>query len=122
MNLVDGQAGPAQAAILEILREKPERNLREMRQLTLDRSHAVGRHCVDLKRLGATLVTAYERSLSDFASARLMEKRGPQTLQSLALVAEVIHGTPTRFNDPARFSFAHGGKDRPSVSRPDKGV
>jgi hypothetical protein len=36
---------------------------------------------------------------------------GPRTLQSLALVAEVVHGAPTRFSDPARFSFAHGGKD-----------
>jgi len=36
---------------------------------------------------------------------------GPRALQSLALVSEVIYGTPTRFEDPARFSFAHGGKD-----------
>src|SRR6185436_4143135 len=41
----------------------------------------------------------------------LLENLGPRTLQSLALVAEVVHGTPTRFRDPARFSFAHGGKD-----------
>jgi len=41
----------------------------------------------------------------------LLEKLGPRTLQSLALVAEVIHGVPTRFSDPARYSFAHGGKD-----------
>jgi hypothetical protein len=40
-----------------------------------------------------------------------MEQLGPRTLQSLALIAEVIHGTPVRFSDPARFSFAHGGKD-----------
>lgn len=42
----------------------------------------------------------------------LLEKLGPRTLQSLALVAEVVHGAPIRFSDPARFSFAHGGKDR----------
>ena len=41
----------------------------------------------------------------------LLEQLGPRTLQSLALVAEVVHGTPTRFEDPARFAFAHGGKD-----------
>ena len=40
-----------------------------------------------------------------------MENLGPRTLQTLALVAEVVHGTPTRFSDPARFSFALGGKD-----------
>src|SRR5262249_33645768 len=53
----------------------------------------------------------YERDLRDFASLLLVEQLGPRTLQSLAMVAEVVHGTPTRFDDPARFSFAHGGKD-----------
>ncbi|HEX7378909.1 MAG TPA: DUF763 domain-containing protein [Pirellulales bacterium] len=111
INLVDRQARPAQNAILEILHQPPDKSLSEIRKLVMDRWHEVGKHCVDLKRLGAVLATAYERNLSDFASALLMEKLGPRTLQSLALVAEVIHGTPTRFADPARFSFAHGGKD-----------
>lgn len=66
---------------------------------------------IDLKRLGAVLAVAYERDLHDFAELLLLEKLGPRTLQSLALVAEVVHGSPTRFSDPARFSFAHGGKD-----------
>src|SRR3954462_12118575 len=120
MNLVDGGAVPAQGAILEVLRQKPETNLAEIRKLTMDRQHELGRHCVDLKRLGAVLLTAYERNLSDFASALLLEKLGPRTLQSLALVAEVIHGTPTRFRDPARFAFAHGGKDRHPFPVPTK--
>jgi uncharacterized protein len=120
MNLVDRQAVPAQGAILDVLREHPEKNLAEIRKLTMDRQHEVGRHCVDLKRLGAILVTAYERNLSDFAAALLLEKLGPRTLQSLALVAEVIHGTPTRFSDPARFAFAHGGKDRHPFPVPTK--
>lgn len=58
------------------------------------------------------LAVAYEKDLHDFAELLLLENLGPRTLQSLALVAEVVHGTPTRFSDPARFSFAHGGKDR----------
>ena len=66
---------------------------------------------VELKRLGAVLAVAHERELRDFASLLLLEKLGPRTLQSLALVAEVVHGAPSRFADPARFSFAHGGKD-----------
>ena len=57
------------------------------------------------------LALAYEREFRDFASLLLMETLGPRTLQSLALVAEVVHGAPSRFSDPARFSFAHGGKD-----------
>jgi hypothetical protein len=55
---------------------------------------------------------AYERQLHNFAELLLLEKLGPRTLQSLALIAEVIHGAPSRFSDPARFSFALGGKDR----------
>ena len=66
---------------------------------------------VDLKRLGAVLAVAHEQELRDFASFLLVEGLGPRTLQSLALVAEVVHGAPSRFADPARFSFAHGGKD-----------
>jgi hypothetical protein len=64
-----------------------------------------------LKRLGAVLAVAYERDLHDFAELLLLENLGPRTLQSLALIAEVVHGAPSRFSDPARFSFAHGGKD-----------
>src|SRR5437764_1767890 len=120
MNLVDSQAVPAQGAILDIRRQKPEKNLQEIRKLVMDLQHEVGRHCVDLRRLGAVLLTAYERNLSDFASALLLEKLGYRTLQSLALVAEVIHGTPTRFRDPARFAFAHGGKDRHPFPVPTK--
>jgi hypothetical protein len=66
---------------------------------------------VDLKRLGSVLAVAYDRDLHDFAELLLLEQLGPRTLQSLALVAEVVHGAPCRFSDPARFSFAHGGKD-----------
>ena len=62
--------------------------------------------------LGAVLAVAYERDLHDFAELLLLENLGPRTLHSLALVAEVVHGAPSRFSDPARFSFAHGGKDR----------
>ncbi|MBR0123905.1 MAG: DUF763 domain-containing protein, partial [Treponema sp.] len=73
--------------------------------------HEVRAEDVDLKRLGAVLATAYESQPKDFESLLLTKNLGPRTLQSLTLVSEVIHGTPSRFRDPARFSFAHGGKD-----------
>jgi uncharacterized protein len=111
MNLVDHQAKPAQSALLDIAREHPEATLREVRRLVVPARHSVHASDVDLKRLGGVLAIAYERDLHDFAELLLLEKLGPRTLQSLALVAEVIHGAPTRFTDPARFSFAHGGKD-----------
>lgn len=111
MNLVDAGAEPAQAALLEIARQHPDKSLSGLRHLKLPAHHDVQAADVDLKRLGAVLAVAYERDLHDFAELLLLEKLGPRTLQSLALVAEVIHGAPSRFNDPARFSFAHGGKD-----------
>jgi len=112
MNLVDAQAKPAQTALLDIAHQNPETTLDAARHLRMPGHHEVRSQCVDLKRLGAVLAVAYERDLHDFAELLLLEKLGPRTLQSLALVAEVVHGAPSRFSDPARFSFAHGGKDR----------
>ena len=112
MNLVDRHAAAAQYALLTIAREDPEITLREARVLVVPKHHDVRAENVDLKRLGAVLAVAYEQEFRDFASLLLLEKLGPRTLQSLALIAEVVHGTPTRFSDPARFSFALGGKDR----------
>jgi hypothetical protein len=112
MNLVDAHAKPAQDALLAIVREHPEATLREIQKLDMPAHHAVHAENVDLKRLGAVLAMAYEREFHDFASLLLLEKLGPRTLQSLALIAEVVHGAPVRFSDPARFSFALGGKDR----------
>jgi hypothetical protein len=66
---------------------------------------------VDLKRLGAILWLAHEKQPAGFEELLLLQGVGPRTVQSLALVSEVIHGTPSRFTDPARFAFAHGGKD-----------
>ncbi len=110
-NLVDARALPAQRAMLAVAAENPDRTLREIRSWDAPRHHDVRAEDVDLKRLGAVLALAHERDLRDFASLLLVEQLGPRTFQSLALVAEVIHGTPSRFDDPARFSFAHGGKD-----------
>ena len=112
MNLVDVQAKPAQSALLEIAREKPETTLAAARHLRMPDHHEVRAHNIDLKRLGAVLAVAYDRDLRQFAELLLLESLGPRTLQSLALIAEVVHGVPSRFSDPARFSFAHGGKDR----------
>ena len=111
MNLVDAQAKPAQTALLDIARDNPATALRAARHLRLPSHHEVRAENIDLKRLGAVLAVAYERDLRQFAELLLLEKLGPRTLQSLALIAEVVHGAPSRFTDPARFSFAHGGKD-----------
>lgn len=111
LNLTDKSAGSTRAGILNIASEKPELILEEARKLNMPSHHDVRAKDIDLKRLGSVLAVAYEKEALDMESLLLLEGLGPRTLQSLTLVSEVIHGTPSRFEDPARYSFAHGGKD-----------
>ena len=108
---MDARAANAQRALLTIAAEPVISSLQEARKLTMPSRHNVQPADIELKRLGAVLAVAHEKELRDFASLLLVEGLGPRTLQSLALIAEVVHGAPSRFSDPARFSFAHGGKD-----------
>jgi hypothetical protein len=111
LNLVDRRAAQAQTALVTIVGQPVEDSLGEIRKLSMPAHHHVRASDVDLKRLGAVLAVAHDQEIRNFASLLLVEGLGPRTLQSLALVAEIIHGAPSRFSDPARFSFAHGGKD-----------
>lgn len=111
LNLADINAGAAKTGIIDIVKEKPSLILPEIQKIVMPKHHEVRASNVNLKRLGAVLALAHESDLRNFESLLLLEGVGPRTIQSLALVSEVIHGTPSRFSDPARFSFAHGGKD-----------
>src|ERR1700754_2603160 len=73
--------------------------------------HDVRASDVVLRRLHGVLAAAADRGPKDFTELLLSPGVGARTVASLALVAEVIHGAPSRFSDPARFSMAHGGKD-----------
>jgi len=110
LNLTDKLAAPAKQGILTLTQERPDKLMREV-NIILPRHHEVKAKDVNLKRLGAALTLAHETNVTDMESLLLLEGVGPRTIQSLTLVSEVIHGTPSRFTDPARFSFAHGGKD-----------
>lgn len=111
LNLTAAEANATRKGILEIASEKPEIMMQEIQQLVMPSHHNVKTKDVDLKRLGTVLWLAHETQPKDFEELLLLEGVGPRTVQSLTLVSEVIHGTPSRFKDPARFSFAHGGKD-----------
>jgi hypothetical protein len=111
LNLADKAADATRKSIVKLTAENPEKMLTEARKIVMPRHHDVRASDVNLKRLGAALILAHERSTSDFESLLLLDGVGPRTIQSLTLISEVIYGSPTRFNDPARFSFAHGGKD-----------
>jgi uncharacterized protein len=111
LNMTATEAGGARQGIISLTQEKPELMMQEIQQLIMPNHHDVRSEDVDIKRLGTVLWLAHDKQPKDFEELLLLEGVGPRTMQSLALVSEVIHGTPSRFKDPARFSFAHGGKD-----------
>ena len=111
LNMTDSLAAPARESIINIATEKPNVIMNEIKHIVMPRRHNVLEVDIDAKRLGAVLALAWDENIRDFESLLLLKGLGPRTMQSLALVSEIIYGTPIRFSDPARFSFAHGGKD-----------
>ena len=92
----------------------------ELPHLVMPAHHEVRSSDVFIRRLHGTLAAAAESGPKDFPELLLTPGVGARTVQSLAMVAEVVHGAPFRFRDPARFSLAHGGKDRHPYSVPIK--
>lgn len=111
LNLTANAAAPTRTGILDLTKENPDRIMREVSRLIMPDHHDVRAKDVNLKRLGAVLALAHDSPVDNMESLLMLEGVGPRTIQSLTLVSEIIHGTPSRFSDPARFSFAHGGKD-----------
>lgn len=126
VNLTDKRAAPSRSAQLDLLATfGPDRVVGEFAALTQPQSaqpalphlimpahHDVRTSDVFTRRLHGTLAAAAERGPVDFPELLLTPGVGARTVASLAMVAEVVHGAPYRFQDPARFSLAHGGKDR----------
>jgi uncharacterized protein len=140
VNLADARAQRSRSASLELARTNPDRTIGVLRRwreagnlalplfpeldaappepaappqphLDLPHHHEVRATDVSLKRLHATLAAAAERGPRDFAELLLQPGVGARTVAALAFVAELVHGAPSRFADPARFALAHGGKD-----------
>jgi hypothetical protein len=136
VNLVDVRARGVRNAQVELIKEGPDRIVAELARLEehsskpapqtvlpfptmagpsphmrLPLRHHMTSRDVVMRRLHAALAAAHERGPIDFTDVLATPGVGARTLLSLALVAEVVHGTPSRFSDPARYSLAHGGKD-----------
>jgi hypothetical protein len=134
INLTDRRADRSRSAQLELLTALgPDRVVREFAALTqapatqpllphlvMPAHHDVRSSDVFTRRLHGTLAAAAERGPVDFPELLLTPGGGARTVRSLAMVAEVVHGAPYRFQDPARFSLAHGGKDRHPYAVPIK--
>jgi hypothetical protein len=126
INLTDGRADRSHAAQLDLLAAPgPDGIVQEFAKLAgegqaqpllphlvMPQHHDVRASDVFTRRLHGSLAAAAERRPVDFPGLLLTPGVGARTVQSLAMVAEVVHGAPYRFRDPARFSLAHGGKDR----------
>jgi hypothetical protein len=130
INLTDRRAEASRQGQIDLLADLgPDRIAREWAKLAPKRvaapsespmlphlimpdHHDVRSGDVIMRRLHGNLAAAAENGPKDYADLLLTPKVGARTVQALALVAEVVHGAPCRFSDPARFSVAHGGKDR----------
>jgi hypothetical protein len=126
VNLTDRRAVTSRKAQLELLSDfGPDRIVSELAALNgsapaqgvlphliMPAHHDVRASDVFSRRLHGTLAAAAECGPVDFPELLLTPGIGARTVRSLAMVAEVVHGAPYRFRDPARFSLAHGGKDR----------
>ncbi|MDO1583692.1 DUF763 domain-containing protein [Rhizobium oryzicola] len=129
INLADHRARQSRDGQLDLLEHLgPDRIVREVSALNgsnnapaqqpllphliMPDHHDVRQKDVNMRRLHGALAAAAEQGPKDFQDLLLTPGVGARTVQALAMVAEVVHGAPCRFSDPARFSLAHGGKDR----------
>ncbi len=114
LNLVAHESEGVRTASAELSRQDPSvvlSAIRDIPALTMPRRHAVLISDVNPSYLQKILLKTYDRAPEDFETLLGMEGVGGKTLRALALVSEIIYGTPASTRDPARFSFAHGGKD-----------
>jgi hypothetical protein len=114
LNLVAAENDLVRRASAELASLRPEETLRalgHLPMLDMPARHPVTAADIDPKRLHATLLRTYERAPGDFEALLSIPGVGAKTLRALALASELVYGTPASYRDPARFAFAHGGKD-----------
>lgn len=114
LNMVAIESEEARRSVTEIAQMKPDALLKELnhiKRLDLTSRHNVTASDIDPKRFYSIMLKTYEKKPADFERLLGMEGIGPKTMRALSLISELIYGIPPSYRDPARFSFAHGGKD-----------
>lgn len=114
LNMVAAEGEESRNTTALLACEKPEklcREIKRMQELTLPSSHAVLISDLKPDSLQRVLLKAYERKPENFTQLLETEGIGPKTVRALAMIADVVYGSPVCTRDPAKFSFAHGGKD-----------
>lgn len=114
LNLVAAESAPAQEVMTDLSREQPEKitqELKKLQTLSLPAHHEVSLKELRPESIEKVLLKTYETQAKDFETLLGMPGVGAKTLRALALISEITYGTPASWRDPAKFSFAHGGKD-----------
>ncbi|MHB1252714.1 MAG: DUF763 domain-containing protein, partial [Candidatus Humimicrobiaceae bacterium] len=119
INLVSNESDKARKLITDISAEKPGKNIRDLLKISCDiknnttmpKRHDIRLTDIEVKRLSKIFESTYEKKPENFEELIAMPGIGPKTIRSLALISELVYSTPYSIKDPARFSFAHGGKD-----------
>jgi hypothetical protein len=114
LNLTAQESEDTRKASTLIACENPDRTaseLKKIRELYLPKHHEILAQDINPQRLHKILIKTHERQPESFEHLLGIEGVGPKTLRSLSLISELIFGAKPSFLDPARFSFAHGGKD-----------
>jgi hypothetical protein len=114
LNLVAADSAAVRSAVATLAAEKPDTTLRALTHLPLlemPRRHHVATDDIDPRYLRKVLLRTYESAPKNFEALLSIEGVGAKTLRALALTSELVYGTQASRKDPARYSFAHGGKD-----------
>jgi hypothetical protein len=115
LNLVAEESQPARVTVSEIaVNENPQAilaDLKKVKTLSLPPHHPIGVKDLRPESIGRILLNVYERQPQDFEQLLGLQGVGAKTLRALSLIAELVHGVAPSYQDPARYSFAHGGKD-----------
>jgi len=114
LNLVDRESEECRKASVSIANTEPSKILKEFygsKFLLLPSRHEIRSEDIDSKKIHKILLSTYEQAPENFEELLAIRGVGEKSLRALALLSELLYGKPPSFNDPARFSFAHGGKD-----------
>ncbi len=114
LNLVAAESAKAQEVMTDLSKERPEKIVQELKKLqtlSLSSHHELSIKHLHPQSIEKVLLKTYEARANDFEELLGMAGVGAKTLRALALISEITYGTPASWKDPAKFSFAHGGKD-----------
>lgn len=114
LNLVATESEEARDTIVDICHERPEKNIKlllKLKELRMPKRHSITPEDIDPMKLKKVFLKTYMEKPQNFEQLLSIEGVGAKTIRALALISELIYGTPPSYRDPARFSYCHGGKD-----------